>query len=1306
LEHPIYNRLGTVLWRGIVLLLVLLAIYVSVGRMLVANLSGYRNVLLRELNERIPFSLDAQQVRGEWQAFTPVVVLTSLRVTLPGATSPPLELSEGRIGVDVLNSLRTQSLQLKSLDLNGLDLRGELSERGELRMVGLAEGSRDSTAPLREFLLNVESMALRENRLLLTLPSGETRDLVLDLNLERDGSERRLQAALSSTAGARVVVLAQGLGDPFKPEQFAGQGYVNIRSTNLGAMRDLVPTAPLPAKLDGAADLELWLGWDRGEPTVQARLEARDLLVAAPDASWQLPLQQVALEAQLRQRADGWAMFVSGLQLEEGGIAMTLPKLQLELEQSGLRLRATDVPLEPIGAILARQSAVPESLREACAALRPRGRLPLLQARFGDVDHLAGDWEAQLTFADIAVDSWHGAPGVTAARGYAGIEPGGASVVLDSQSLSLDFPNVYRAPLHFDELHGSLRVDWNADGIRLDSGLLTARGEEGTTKVLFGLDIPLQPSDVGIEMDLLVGLQDSHARHRAKYIPYVLNPTLLSWLGDSIGEGSIERGAFLWRGSLRSGAAPLRTVQLAFNIADTQMTYHPRWPPVLVREGTVLINDSAVSVWASRASLFDSAIERLSVETRLDANEQITLDVSGSVHGPAADGFRVLNESPLTAIVGEAFTGWTAAGQLDTELAIHMNLGDNAVSPQVEVTTRWRDVDLLVVPGNLPVQAVNGDFNYSTTTGFSSRALTGTLWDETLDVALRQSHGAPDNHYDPAVTVVDIALAADVEMTDLRDWLQLDFLAFASGQTATTANIRLAPGAPPLLAVESELSGVSLDLPQPWNKTAHESRLLHVEVPLAPGVMPLSLSLSSQLNLRVDIVDGELRGGAVGIGEPAGVVTERELRVAGHAPLVRVNEWLDFVAQYTGAEALEMLSQAVADGPAAPANVDANATGQPDRAVPALELVVEELRIDSLVILEQELHDVVFSLASDQRQWSASLETDWLRADVALNRQAGAPQLSIEHFDLDHLPDFGAQGGGGESAWDLPVVEVDIANLFQTGRRLGDLRFELQGQGMELTARNITGELAELNIPAETPGLLAWHRGQASHTELKGSVSFADLGETLAFFDYQRIVETEQGNFDVALRWPGAPQDFALSAAEGSMQVKLGRGSFLEATAGASGALRVVSILNLADIVRRLSLSNMFESGIPFDSVDGEVELGAGRLNVARMDVKGGSSFQFSGVSDLKSKTIDAEMVATLPVANNLPWIAALAASLPVAAGVYVISQVFDQQMSQLSSAVYTITGTWQDPELNFDRIFDNSAQAVPEAPSGDQSAP
>ena len=152
--------------------------------------------------------------------------------------------------------------------------------------------------------------------------------------------------------------------------------------------------------------------------------------------------------------------------------------------------------------------------------------------------------------------------------------------------------------------------------------------------------------------------------------------------------------------------------------------------------------------------------------------------------------------------------------------------------------------------------------------------------------------------------------------------------------------------------------------------------------------------------------------------------------------------------------------------------------------------------------------------------------------------------------------------------------------------------------------------------------------------------------------------------------------------------------------AGASNALRVVSILNLFDIVRRLSLTHMFESGIPFDSVRGTVEVADGRITVPALSVKGGSSFKFSGVSDIADQTLSGELVATLPLSNNLPWIAALAANLPVAAGVFVISKLFDKQMQRLSSAVYSIEGTWDEPDVSFDRVFDDRSKGVPKEQS------
>ncbi len=447
MENPLFNRLANALWGCIIILVVMLAIYVSVGRMLTANMAGFRTEILQALNERVPFIIEARQVSGEWQSFTPVIVLTELRLSFPGSSNPPLELSEGRISLDVLNSLRTRSLRMTRIVLTDLSMRGELSRQGALRLAGFEGRADESSEQLRTFLLNVELITLRNNRLILTMPSGEVRDLGLDLQLSREGSFRRVEATLSSSRGARIAVLGQGVGDPFQPELFSGQLYLNIHSTDLGAVKELLSDESLPVWANGAVDLQLWLNWDRGDPSLEARLEGHDLLVTGQDSSWQVPLQRVALQGHLLHRENRWSLFVADLQVEQDSVELTLPRLQLDQWDNALRIRASDVPLEPIISMISRQGAVPETLRKVLTALHPRGQLPSLQVSIGDIQHPTDDWQVGANFTALAVDSFNGAPGIASATGYTQITPGSGFVVLDSQLLTLDFPAIYLEPL-------------------------------------------------------------------------------------------------------------------------------------------------------------------------------------------------------------------------------------------------------------------------------------------------------------------------------------------------------------------------------------------------------------------------------------------------------------------------------------------------------------------------------------------------------------------------------------------------------------------------------------------------------------------------------------------------------------------------------------------------------------------------------------------------------------------------------------------------------------------------------------------
>ena len=117
-----------------------------------------------------------------------------------------------------------------------------------------------------------------------------------------------------------------------------------------------------------------------------------------------------------------------------------------------------------------------------------------------------------------------------------------------------------------------------------------------------------------------------------------------------------------------------------------------------------------------------------------------------------------------------------------------------------------------------------------------------------------------------------------------------------------------------------------------------------------------------------------------------------------------------------------------------------------------------------------------------------------------------------------------------------------------------------------------------------------------------------------------------------------------------------------------------------------------YKSGISYDSIEGEIVLEDAMLKIVEdLTVDAPSSrFSLRGEADLTAKELDMELIATLPVANNLPWIAALAGGLPTAAGVYVASKIFEDQFDRLSSAVYSIEGDWNDPQLKFEKVYDS----------------
>jgi uncharacterized protein YhdP len=192
------------------------------------------------------------------------------------------------------------------------------------------------------------------------------------------------------------------------------------------------------------------------------------------------------------------------------------------------------------------------------------------------------------------------------------------------------------------------------------------------------------------------------------------------------------------------------------------------------------------------------------------------------------------------------------------------------------------------------------------------------------------------------------------------------------------------------------------------------------------------------------------------------------------------------------------------------------------------------------------------------------------------------------------------------------------------------------------------------------------------------------------------MITTEQASFDIAMQWTGAPSDYSVEALKGEVLINMRKGAFLNAPSGANNTLKVVSFLNLSNILKRLQLdfSDLSQRGYAFDKLKGNVSFDHGIFSADDPIMVDGSSSEVRIAGDIywPTETLNMEIAVTLPIGSNLPWVAALTGyGLPVAAGVYVASKVLKEQVDKLSSVVYRMEGPWIEPRVTMQRLFNDS---------------
>ncbi|MGV6806666.1 MAG: YhdP family phospholipid transporter, partial [bacterium] len=930
---------------------------------------------------------------------------------------------------------------------------------------------------------------------------------------------------------------------------------------------------------------------------------------------------------------------------------------------------------------------------------------------------------------DVEIDSIRKAPASRNINGYFEATTRGGLLELSSPSgLAIWYPTAYDDYME----HGSVtgRVDWLLDkevgALKLNSGPLAISGEDGQGVAYLALNIPFNRAEGAGDMYLQVGVRDSHSRYRHQYIPRTLKPELAKWLDDAIGDAVVNEMGFIWRGSLAKTEQEKRSLQLYFNVESADLAFQSDWPALKNADAIVTVDGGAAEGTVTAGVLKDLNVQSASFRLVQSTPEKpLHVRVEGDVRGDASEALAFLLASPVSNRI-LALSEWRSGGDLSATVDLEIPL-IGGYEPRILVRATANNGELSDPSETLVLDRINTDLVYDSQRGglFADR-FSARLWG---DSSVRGALATDDQG-------IRISSSSKVSAKTLERIFQWPLDPLITGTALVSSDIRIpADGSPVTLKLDSDMAGLSSTLPAPFGKTSDSKLPAHLSLTFGEQWQyDFTLSqeeISSHLTGVLRTVDGKLASGIITLGGdegeggvPAGEekvegeqADDGQLKVLGHLDRVDLNQWMPVFKHF------------------------AENAAQSGNFAPDLSLAVDEFTVGSMAMTavqlsggrgaQDEAVDWVFDFTSDIADGSLLLPSDeagLLPVSLSLHRLTietdqksdieETDEPDVDELSVEAVPPVAAVEESDESdvmiesdvvessrlasinPGDLPTLNFSVERLEYGDKIFGPLSLNVRpydsGSSSGVRFERIEGQLGGFEIVSEqvNSSVLDWRVEDGVVTSrFEGVVETGNLGKVMEFWGYPKALESKSANFIAELGWSGAPDQFSLENLDGLITLGIQDGKFNRTSGSAADAMmRMVGLFNFANWVRRLRLdfSDVLGSGMSFDEMTGGLRFSRGQLAFDDpIEVKLPSGrMRLSGTANLVDESLDANLVMTVPVATNLPWIAALAGGLPAAAGVYLTSKVFEKEVDKLSSFNYSLKGDWADPEIRVEKIF------------------
>ena len=1287
------RNLRFIVQAAFVTLVISAAVIVAIAQLALPWLADNPQRIEGWLSAQLHRKVTIGHLAGQWTQAGPRLIFDDLRIAATAAGEAELRLPRSELAINLFAAFQ-KNLAWNEFRVVGLDLALNRADDGLWKLRGLdLEGSADNETSMG----SLGAVVLVDMKLAVRAPSHAI-DLDLRIPELRVVNRGHITRVLGQVGTANSKSSPLSLVADIDLGEHSGRMYVAGHDLDIGELSGTHAPGGI-AVVAARGDLEFWAAWQAGQlnetqlkltlgqTILQANSEIKvdDKVSVAPRSA----LDHLALSARWQRQQTGWRFELADFSAGSANPADAKGRLIAEYadaDNGSTHVRASTLELGSLGTLAMLSDLVPERLRHWLYLANPQCAVDALDLRWSSVD----DFDVDAKLSRFSSRPAGTIPGID--RLAARVRGDGQAVWLEipEQQTRIDYPRVFRKPFEFTRFGGDV-VAWPDDegwSVRSHRFDLVADGFGATLHG--GADI--HPDGTRPSLDLYAAISTASVDAAKLFWPVnVMPPSTVEWLDRALVVGQVTEGHALVRGDLDSWPFDDNAgrFEARAELSDLKLDFLRDWPAGenLAVSARFINNGMQASARAGSSM----ALSMDDVDATIADFHEPVLELSVDAHASGKDLLGYLRATPVGADHVDYLRGLGIGGKgaahidLDVPLKHHE---DMTLDGYVDLSAASLDESTW----DLHFTEANGRVRFGRT-GVLAEAL-ATRFDGfpvTLGIAIGSSAKDPDNSFEASLRGVLPAAVAFAKATDLAP-------AMASFPGQAEWNIDLAIGSDKgaakdrkTLRLQSDLVGIAMNLPAPLAKSA-EARLpflLSLEMPLIG--QPFSAGLGDILQ-----ISGRLPGPGAPLAAkldlgPAASTKELPvsgLAIDGHAKSFDVGGWIDlFSAGGGGGDLLR-----------------------------GIDIDVDELRMAG-----RSFANLHLALTPEGEAMKIDVDGDSLKGNLSvpsvdLRRRGITAQMQRVHWP-DPLP--GNEGGAAlvdASPASIPPLHLWIGQLQLGTTDLGEMRLESYPDGDSMRIDLL--ETKSPNVDLHATG--AWSGTAAdNHSRMVVELTAESLGGMLDTFGFAGIIAGGQTIAHIDASWPGSPTAFVLASMTGSLDVSVREGRILDVEPGAGG--RLFGLMSLREIPRRLSLdfSDLFKSGMSFNSIKGSFALADGNARTSNLHISSpAADITISGRTGLRDKDYDQEMVVTPRAGVTLPVVGALAGGPVGAAAGLVVQTLIGKKLNHAARSRYQVSGSWDKPRITLIgkdsiRLNDDAdaaklseSDADPASSAGDEAVP